>query len=84
MLGLGGWQNYICKVFVGPISFGKRKNTLKEDKIPRGKSGKQFVYVFFVSEVSKKGWREGVGDQQRPKYSRTSRLELCSPTHKGA
>ena len=28
----------------------------------------------FDSEVSKRGWREGVGDQQRPKYSKN-----CSP-----
>ena len=31
-----------------------------------------------------KGWREGVGDQQRLKYSKNSPPELCSPTHKGA
>ena len=37
-----------------------------------------------VSEVSKRGWREGVGDQQRPKYSEKYPPSLCSPTPKGA
>ena len=36
------------------------------------------------SEVSKRVWREGVGDQQRPKYSKSCPAELCSSTHKGA
>ena len=29
-----------------------------------------------------KGLAEGVGDQQRPKYSENCHPELCSPTHK--
>ena len=37
----------------------------------------------FSSEVSKRGWREGVGDQERPKYSKKSPPKVCSPTHKG-
>ena len=32
-----------------------------------------------ISEVWKRGWREGVGDQQRPKYSKNCPPELCSP-----
>ena len=39
---------------------------------------------FPKSEVSKGFWREGVGDQQRPKCSKTCPPELCFPTHKGA
>ena len=35
------------------------------------------------SEVSKRGWREGVGDQQRPKYSKKM-PPWCSPAYKGA
>ena len=36
-----------------------------------------------LSGVSKRGWREGVGNQHRPKYSQNGTPELCSPTHKG-
>ena len=35
-------------------------------------------------KVSKRGWREGVGDQQHPKYSKKCPPELCSPAHNGA
>ena len=31
--------------------------------------------------VSTRGWREGVGEQQPPKYSKNRPPELCSPTH---
>ena len=37
-----------------------------------------------ISEVSKRGWREGVGDQMRPKYSKKCPPKGCSPTPKGA
>ena len=43
-----------------------------------------FVLLLIKSEVSKRGWREGVGDHQRPKYSKNSPPKPCSPTHKGA
>ena len=35
------------------------------------------------SEVSKRGWREGVGSQWHPKCSKKCPPELCSPTRKG-
>ena len=35
-----------------------------------------------TSEVLKRGWREGVGDQQRPKYSIICRPELYFPAPK--
>ena len=34
------------------------------------------------SEVSKRGWREGVGGQQGPKYSKNCSPELCPPSPK--
>ena len=37
-----------------------------------------------VSEVSKRGWREGVGDKQTPKKSQKSSPEICFPSPKGA
>ena len=39
--------------------------------------------VFFFSEVSKRGWREGVGDWQGPKCSKNCSPELCPPSPKG-
>ena len=33
-----------------------------------------------VSEVSKGGWQEGVGDERVPKYSENCSPELCSPS----
>ena len=46
---------------------------------------KRSVFLAWLdSEVPKRGWREGVGDQQRPKYSKECPPELCSPTPKGA
>ena len=35
------------------------------------------------SEVSKRGWREGVGDERAPKYSENCSPDLCSPSPKG-
>ena len=40
--------------------------------------------MFSKPEVSKRGWREGVGDQQRTKkIQQKLPPELCSRTHKG-
>ena len=36
------------------------------------------------SEVSKRGWREGVGGTQAPKKSPKKSLEMCPPSHKEA
>ena len=36
-----------------------------------------------TSEVSKRGWREGVGDERAPKHSKNRSPELCSPSPKG-
>ena len=41
-------------------------------------------FSFSQIEISKSGWREGVGDQQRPKFSKNCPPELCCPTQKGA
>ena len=40
--------------------------------------------VVLLSEVSQRGWREGVGDKQCQKYSKKCPPKLRSPTHKGA
>ena len=37
-----------------------------------------------MSEVSKRGWREGVGDKQTPKKSQKGSPETCPPSPKGA
>ena len=37
-------------------------------------------FLSFVSEVSKRGWREGVGDERGPKHSENCSSELCSPS----
>ena len=39
---------------------------------------------FLKSEVSKRGWREGVGDKQTPKKSPKSSPEMCPHSPKGA
>ena len=37
-----------------------------------------------LSEVSKRGWREGVGDKHTPKNSPKSSPAMCPPSPKGA
>ena len=37
-----------------------------------------------ISEDSKRGWQEGVGNQQRPKYRKICSPELSCPTHKSS
>ena len=52
------------------------------------RGAKHFSIAFRIflanSEVSKRGWREGVGDRQTPKKSPKSSPEMCAPSPKGA
>ena len=50
----------------------------------RGLEGPQPHHRMSRSEVSKRGWREGVGDEQTPQKEPKSSSEMCPPSPKGA
>ena len=64
--------------------FGEPPDSENEKLLCSSPSRKSARTLFLESEVSERGWLEGVGDQQRPNYNKTCPPELCSPTHKGA
>ena len=65
-----------------PKGFPKTIETSSDEEPKRTKTSE--AQAALMSEVSKRGWREGVGDEQTPKKEPKSSPEMCRHSPKRA